>query len=175
MRFTAAVDGAIDATDRGHRFGWHFIFHTAASRKILRMAVQPDLQPISLHASGIAVSGQFMRQIDHETRIAAGRPLADAGCLDKDNPITATKLQKALRRRKPSEAAANDKPVSRDIALGLGIGLRRTQYCVPAGHARIARQPCDLSFRGQFRSPPILCSACFLCFSGETTAQEAIS
>ena len=139
------------------------------------MAVQSDLQAIGLGASGIAVSGQFMRQIDHETRIAAGRPLADAGCLDEDDAITAAKLHKALGRRKPGEPATNDQPVSRNVSLGLGMGGHRVQNCVPTGHTRIARQSGDLSFRGQFRSPAFLCLACFLCFSDETPAQEAIS
>ena len=146
MRLTAPVDGAVDSADGGHRFGRHAIFHGTASRKVLRMAVQSDLQAIGLGASGIAVSGQFMRQIDHETRIAAGRPLADAGCLDKDDAIPAAKLQKTFGSRKPGEPATNDQPVSRNVSLGLGIGGRRVQDRVPTGHTRIARQSGDLSF-----------------------------
>ena len=159
MRFAAGIDRPVHPADRINRFGRHVIFRRRRLGKTLRMPVQADLQPVAIGAAGIAVARQFVRQINHETGIAAGGPLADAACLKQNNAVTAAQFGQPLGRRQASETAADDQPVSRDVTLGLRIGGGRAQNRIPAGDAGIAWQFADLSHAEKFLSSGTLYAA----------------
>ena len=166
MRFAAGIDRPVDPTDRINCFRGHFIFHRRRLGETLRMPVQADLQPVAIGATGIAIAGQFMRQIDHEAGIAASRPFADPPCLKQNNAVTAAQFGQSLGRRQAGETAADNQPVSRDVTLGRRIGGGHAQHCVPPGDAGVTRQFADLSHAEKFLCSSTLYAASFFCFSG---------
>ena len=98
MRFTAGIDRPVHPADRINRLARHVIFRCRRLGKILRMPVQADLQPVAFGAAGIAVAGQFMRQIDHEAGITAGRSFADAPSFKQNDTVAAAQLGQPLGR-----------------------------------------------------------------------------
>ena len=67
MRLAARIHRAIHPADLADSFGWHLIFDGTGLGETLRMTIEVDLQPVTIGVAGIAVAGQLMRQIDHET------------------------------------------------------------------------------------------------------------
>ncbi|MNY30596.1 hypothetical protein D3C86_1647090 [compost metagenome] len=58
-----------------------------------------------------------MRDIDHESRIAARRSFAHLTCIEYDDPVAGAKLKQAAGGGKTGKARADDHPVRRDVAF----------------------------------------------------------
>ena len=86
-----------------------------------------------------------MGKIDHEARIAAGRPLAYTRRLEQDDAITSTQLLETAGGGKASPAGADHQPFRCDVFVKDAWRRLERKQCIPSRWAGIPRQAFDLN------------------------------
>ncbi|MCY1366459.1 hypothetical protein D9M69_533560 [compost metagenome] len=84
-----------------------------------------------------------MRDVDHETGVAAGRSLGDLPSVDDDDLVAWVQLSKAPRCREAGKASPDDQPVGHHLAVQRAHreATRRDRF--PTGGAGVDGQALD--------------------------------
>src|SRR5262249_41607113 len=102
--------------------------------------VELDLREVLRMDSAIALAREIVRQINHETGIAASGPPADPLRIDQRNSLAGPAPRQPASCRQASKSGTDDDPIGRLRTLELPRGSRFVEDLIPARALEISRQ-----------------------------------
>ena len=99
------------------------------------------LQPVALKRATVVLTGKIMRQINHETRVAARRTFCDPPRFKQHDPVSGAILRQAARSGKPRISAPDNQPIRRRPGFKRRRWVSWLKQACPARRSGILWQP----------------------------------